>query len=204
MNSKEEFSSRQPLIMGEEMFRKYTVLLPLIETEEGTFLLFEKRSTKLRNQPGEICFPGGKLEPDETLEQCAIRETQEELLLTRDQIEVIGPGDVFVSPFNIIIYPFLGVLKNYKDTYSTDEVEEIIKIPLDFLRNQPPSHYESRLISKQPEDFPYEWVPGGENYPWIKGSYDIFFYQYEEHIIWGMTAHILKEMLELMEKYHIY
>lgn len=203
MNNRKEFSNRQPGIMGEEQFRKYTVLLPLLETPEGTFLLFEKRSKNLRNQPGEICFPGGKLEPNETLEECAIRETQEELLLTREQVEIIGPGDIFISPFNLIIYPFLGVLNNYEDTFSKDEVAEVIKIPLDFFRNQPPSHYESRLISKPPEDFPYEWVPGGENYPWIKGSYDIFFYRYENHIIWGMTAHILKEMLELMNQYEM-
>lgn len=204
MNKIDEFSARKPRIMGEEQFRRYSVLLPLIKTSESTFLLFEKRSKNLRTQPGEICFPGGKLELNETMEQCAVRETQEELLITQQQIEIIGPGDVFVSPFNIMIYPFLGRIHHYEDTFSTDEVEKVIQIPLDFFRKQQPSQYENRLISKPPEDFPYEWVPGGENYPWINGSYDIFFYRYEEHIIWGMTAYILKGMLELMDEYKIY
>jgi 8-oxo-dGTP pyrophosphatase MutT (NUDIX family) len=200
----QKFSIRQPGIIGEERFRKYAVLVPLVDTPDGVFLLFEKRSNKLRHQPGEICFPGGKLELDESYQECAVRETLEELLILKEQIEIIGPGDIFLSPFNLMVYPFLGLINEYNNSFSTDEVDEIIKIPLDFFRNQSPAHYESQLLNKPPEDFPYEWIPKGENYPWAQGTYDVYFYRYKEHIIWGMTAHIVKSMVKLIHQYNLY
>ncbi len=203
MTNKEKFSLRRPGIIGEQQFRKYAVLAPLIDTKEGICLLLEKRTNKLRSHPGEICFPGGKLEPDESLQECAVRETVEELLINHEQIEVLGPGDVFISPFNLIVYPYIGVIREYQNTFSSDEVAEIIKVPLDFFRAQEPEHFESKLIHQPPEDFPYECIPGGENYPWAKGNYDIFFYRYENQIIWGMTAHIIKSVVKLIDEYKL-
>lgn len=203
MQNKERFSNRQAGIIGQEQFRQYAVLIPLIDTPDGSFLLFEKRSNKLRRQPGEICFPGGKLEPNESLQECALRETFEELQICQQQIEILGPGDVFVSPFNLMIHPFIGIIKDYQNTFSTEEVSEIIKVPLKFFRNHRPTLFESRLINKPPKNFPYKWIPGGENYPWAKGTYDIFFYQYENQIIWGMTAHIAKSAVKLIDYYHL-
>lgn len=200
MLNREILSTRQPGIIGEEQFRQYAVLVPLIEEPEGISLLFEKRSSTLKRQPGEICFPGGKLEPGESQQECAVRETMEELLVSRNQIEVLGPGDVFVSPFNLMVHPFIGSLRDYENTFSTEEVAEIIRIPLKFFRNHQPEKYESRLINEPPKDFPYEWIPGGEKYPWAKGKYDILFYRHEEQIIWGMTARILKSVLELIDR----
>ncbi|GLC81626.1 NUDIX hydrolase [Lacrimispora brassicae] len=200
---KEQFSNRHPGIIGEEKFRKYAVLIPLIRISGVTYLLFEKRSNQLKRQPGEVCFPGGKLEPGESLEECAVRETVEELNVLSQQIEVMGPGDIYLSPFNLMIHPFIGVIKEYQDTFSRDEVEAIIKVPLDFLYSQEPERFVSKLISEPPEDFPYEWIPGGVKYPWVKGTYDVLFYKYEDWIIWGMTAQIVKSALNLMEEYHI-
>ncbi len=58
---------------------KYAVLVPLVEGEEGPALLYEVRAGSLRRQPGEVCFPGGKMEAAEYPEECALRETWEEL-----------------------------------------------------------------------------------------------------------------------------
>jgi len=129
---REDFLARRPGIIGEEKFRQYAVLIPLINISGVMHLIFEKRSNKLKRQPGEICFPGGKLEENETLQECAVRETEEELLVFQNQIEVIGPGDVYISPFNLMIHPYIGVIREYENTFSTDEVEEIIKVPIDF------------------------------------------------------------------------
>ncbi|WP_313152314.1 NUDIX hydrolase [Lacrimispora sp.] len=200
---KEQFSTRRPGMIGEEKFRQYAVLIPLIRISGVTYLLFEKRSNELKRQPGEVCFPGGKLEAGESLQECAVRETVEELNVLPQQIEVIGPGDIYLSPFNLMIHPFIGVISDYQDTFSRDEVEEIIKIPLDFLCSQEPERFVSKLISEPPEDFPYEWIPGGVKYPWVKGTYDVLFYKYEDWIIWGMTAQIVKSAVNLMEKYHL-
>jgi 8-oxo-dGTP pyrophosphatase MutT (NUDIX family) len=197
------FLNRKPGIIGEEQFRQYAVLIPILKESEDSFLLFEKRASNLRRQPGEICFPGGKLEPGESLLECAVRETIEELCIHQYQIKIIGPGDIFISPFNLVIHPFIGEIKEYQNTFSTEEVEEIIKIPLEFFRRGQPAKFKSKLINEPAEDFPYEWIPGGENYPWAKGSYDILFYQYENHIIWGMTARIVKSAVELIDQYKI-
>lgn len=199
---KEQFSNRRPGIIGEEKFGQYAVLIPMIDISGITYLLFEKRSDKLRRQPGEICFPGGKLESGESLQACAVRETVEELRVLRQQIEVMGPGDIYISPFHLMIHPFIGIIKDYQDTFSTDEVDEIIKVPLDFFRNHQPKKFESKLITEPPEDFPYEWIPGGIKYPWAEGTYDILFYQYENWIIWGMTAQIVKSVVNLIDQYH--
>jgi len=190
-------------MIGEEKFRQYAVLIPLIRISGVDYLLFEKRSNELKRQPGEVCFPGGKLEAGESLQECAVRETVEELMVLPQQIEVMGPGDIYLSPFNLMIHPFIGVISDYHDTFSRDEVEEIIKIPLDFLRSQEPERFVSKLISEPPEDFPYEWIPGGAKYPWAKGTYDVLFYKYEDWIIWGMTAQIVKSAVKLMEEYHL-
>lgn len=199
----EHFRNRQPRLIGEDKLRQYAVLVPLVELTGVTYLLFEKRSNKLRRQPGEICFPGGKLELLETMEECAVRETMEELLLERNQIEVLGPSDVYLSPFNLKIQPFIGVIHNYKDSYSKDEVDEIIKVPVKELLIQKPKVFESQLINEPHKDFPYEMIPGGNKYPWSKGKYDILFYQYKDWIIWGLTAQIAESALHLMEEYEI-
>ncbi len=198
---KESFLTRQPGIIGADKYRQYAILIPLIQVDGATCLLFEKRSAKLRRQPGEICFPGGKLEPKESLLECAVRETVEELNIKKEQIKVIGVGDIYISHYNLMIHPFIGKIGDYRDTFSIDEVEEIIKVPLDFFRNHPPEVFESKIINQPAEDFPYEWIPGGVNYPWAKGIQEVLFYRYENWTIWGMTARIANSATKLIDEY---
>lgn len=198
-----DFAARKPGMIGESRFTKYAVLVPIVETPNGRSLLFEKRAGSLRRQPGEICFPGGKLEPGEPPEACAVRETVEELRIGARQIAVLGPGDVFISPFDIIIYPFIGELKDYRYTYNAEEVAEVITVPVDFFLKNPPDTYKSTIISRQSEDFPFERIPGGENYPWASGSYDVLLYQYNHHLIWGITAYLVQSAAELIARYRL-
>jgi 8-oxo-dGTP pyrophosphatase MutT (NUDIX family) len=191
-------------MIGEGRYAKYAVLVPFIEDNNDTSLLFERRSDKLRRQPGDICFPGGKLEPDETPLACALRETSEEICVAASQIEVFGPGDIFISPFNIIIYPYIGLIKNYRHTYNPDEVSEIITVPVRFFLENPPEKHKTTIVNKLSEDFPYERIPGGVNYPWSSGASDVLFYQYNQHLIWGITARIVQSAAELIRRYQLY
>ena len=76
---------------------QYAVLVPLLRRADGLHLLYEVRSAALRRQPGEVCFPGGKLEPGEAPLDCALRETWEELGLAREHFDLF---DFVVIPPN--------------------------------------------------------------------------------------------------------
>ncbi len=99
----EDLHGRKPGMIDEEQYRKYAVLIPLINTVDGYDVLFEVRSSKLRHQPREICFPGGRMEAGESSQVAAVRETMEELLLPKENISVIAPMDIFISPFYLYI-----------------------------------------------------------------------------------------------------
>lgn len=196
-----DFQNRPLGIIGENRFKKYAVLMPLIQTTEGPCLLFEKRADSLRRQPGEICFPGGKLERGESPQLCAERETREELCVEASQISILGPGDVFVSPFDIIIYPFIGELQDYTYTFNPAEVAEVLPVPLAFFRENPPEQYKSTIVGRLPADFPYGRIPGGEQYPWAKGSYEVLFYEVGDQVIWGITAFLVRSCVGLIDRY---
>jgi 8-oxo-dGTP pyrophosphatase MutT (NUDIX family) len=201
--SRDDFAARRPEIMGEGTKKKYAVLAPLLETPDGAALLFEVRAAALRRQPGEICFPGGRLEPGETPEGCAVRETAEELGIGTEQIEILGPGDIFISPFNSIIYPYIGRLRDYAGTFSGDEVAAVIAVPLRFFLEHTPEVYTGSIVRELPDDFPYDRIPGGENYPWSKGPHETLFYQYGAHIIWGLTARLVHSAAALIARYRL-
>jgi len=200
---RDDFFNRRPGMIGERNFSQYAVLVVLVETAAGSAFLFEKRSETLNRQPGEICFPGGRLEAGETPLEAAIRETIEELLVDRQQIEILGPGDVFISPFNMMIYPFIAILQDYRYGFSQEEVGDVFTVPVRFFQEHVPKKYLNHLSHEQPNDFPYECIPGGKNYPWVKGTYETNFYTYQGDVIWGMTACIVESTVELIQSYHL-
>ena len=159
------------------------VLIPLIKKNDGYHILFEVRSNKLSQQPGEICFPGGRRERDETSMEASIRETCEELLISESNIKLYGPLDYFLSPAG---------------QYSNDEVSEIFTVPLAFFQNTPPKCYYNKVTMYPTDNFPFDKVPGGREYPWARGEYEVLFYEYDGHIIWGLTAKILYYNLKMI------
>ena len=70
-----------------------SVLIPLVEIDGKLHILYEQRSTKIKTQPGDVCFPGGVMEKGETPIECALRETEEEIGIPRDKIKVLGQFD---------------------------------------------------------------------------------------------------------------
>lgn len=192
---------RIPGMIGIEKYRKYALTLPLVFKAQQWHLIFEVRAAGLRRQPGEICFPGGRVETGEEKQSAAVRETCEELMVSPESVEIIKPLDVFVSPFDLIVFPYLARLKDYKGTYSTDEVARILEIPVRWFLEYPPEIYKNRIITVPEENFPYDKIPGGRSYPWNRGSYDVVFYSWKEETIWGMTAAILKGSLPMIREF---
>lgn len=189
----------KPQICDSNDCNEFAILIPIVKHQEQDCIAFEVRAGSLLKQPNEICFPGGKIEHEENPLQAAIRETCEELLIEASNIEVLGEIDTLVTPFNTVIYPFAAYLSDYQHTYSKDEVHEIFYIPLEFLMSYKPQHSYLDVVMHPHEDFPFEKVQNGKNYPWAKGKYPVFFYEYEGKIIWGITARILKNFISILQ-----
>lgn len=191
------WGSRRAGRLEKEKIRRAAVLVPLIQKGGEYHVVFEVRAGGLKTQPGEICFPGGAVERGETPKQAAVRETMEELLINRSQIRVIAPLDVLEAPGAMEISPFLGALQGYRWSYSEAEVDHTFSVPLRWFAEHEPERYETELVTVPEETFPFEDVPGGRDYHWRRGHYDVYFYRREEGIIWGMTAKILRSLAEM-------
>lgn len=198
---KEILQKRKPKIMGSDHFSTYAVLLPIIEKNDELHILFEVRSHKLRRQPGEICFPGGRVDPSDRNEQhTAIRETTEELGILEEEIMDVFPLDFLVNPFGTIIYPYIGFIKSNQLHPNHDEVAEVFTVPLKFLQNVIPEIHYINFKLEPEENFPYHQITGGENYNWQARGMEEHFYYYENKVIWGLTARILTHFLNLIKE----
>ncbi|MFC5775185.1 NUDIX hydrolase [Ectobacillus antri] len=197
--------TRTPSILGSEQFTKFAILLPLIQKENELHILFEVRSATLRRQPGEICFPGGKIDAsDETPQHAAMRETTEELGIPTDAISQIVPLDYMISPFGSIIYPYTGLIdSSYELIPNAAEVESTFTVPLPQLLRQIPDVYRVQYKVEPGSDFPYELIPGGESYNWQTRGMKEYFYHYKGYVIWGLTARVLKHFLDITRKLNV-
>lgn len=191
------FKHRIPKLIDEDSFFKAAVCISLIETKEDYDLVLEVRAGHIPDQPGDVCLPGGAVENRESYEAACIRETCEELLIRPEQIRIIGPSDI-MHVRNTMIYPYVGILSDYRGTFSEDEVAEVFRVPLDFFRKTVPDKYAVEAMAKPGEDFPYELIQGGRNYKWRIMKTEELFWQYEGHVIWGLTARIINAFLKLL------
>lgn len=184
-----------PGLMGARY--SYAVLVPLLPSADGPRLLFEVRAAALR-QGGEVCFPGGRMEPGETAEDCALRETEEELSIPREEVELLGPSDFICNQRGFLLRPVLGVVSPAglaQMRPSPAEVAETFTVPVAFFRRTEPMVVRYELEPRLPEDFPYEAAGIPRNYAWSRGTVEVPSWQYEGHVIWGMTARITKDII---------
>lgn len=191
-------------IFGFVDLEPYAVLVPLIETQEGVALLFEVRAKTLRRQPGEISFPGGKIEPsDPSPVFAAVRETAEEFGIEREHIEIWSKLGILVPPYQIAVHVYIGnIQQNVTFQPNPSEVEAVFTVPLSHLLLHPPEVYAMRVGLVPEDDFPYEHITGGRAYPFRQRVVPEYFYFYQGHVIWGMTARIVNQFLRLLQKTH--
>lgn len=153
------------------------VLVPLYRDENlAVRVILTRRPDHMRTHPGDVVFPGGRLEPGETPEETAIREAYEEIGLPPDGVEVIGgltPTSTR-SRRNLIVPVVAKVTRPTEWAIEEQEVAAVIEAPvLDLLD-------ESRWRSKN----------------WL--GYKLWFYDFEEGTLWGATAAMMREFLGIL------
>ena len=158
--------------------RPAAVLVPVTERERPGVIL-TRRPRDLRSHPGQVAFPGGKIDADETPVEAALREAHEELALPRSQVRVIGASDVYVTGTGFEVTPVLGVVPpDLPLVPNPGEVESWFEIPLDTLFDR--SNYASNTVM---------WKGAERTY------YEM---EYEGYRIWGVTAAIISNLSRRM------
>lgn len=195
---KKIFTDRKAKPIGE--YKKSAVMILLREEEGETYIIFEKRALTLKRQPGDISLPGGTIEENETPMEAAVRETEEELNVNREDIELIGPMDYFISPYRTIMYPFVAELHANHFNPNKEEVDHVFKVPLRYFLENEPMCYEVEIGPNLKEDFPFNLIEGGRDYKFGKGKIDQYFYLYGDYVIWGFTALIIKKFVERIKE----
>lgn len=196
-------------IIGKDLYINSAVLIPIIVIDKTEFVLFQKRSTTVR-QPGEVSFPGGHFDSrfDNDFLSTAIRETCEELGIEKDKISVLGKIGTLVAPMGVIVETYLGILNiNSLDELKIDhkEVDRIFVIPLQYFISSKPDEYFTRLelhpfMTKEDgekvELLPVKELGLPEKYsiPWTNGKHRVLVYRTSEEVIWGITAELIFEL----------
>lgn len=183
---------------------RYAVLVPLVERDGEVYVLYEVRAATMRRQPGEVCFPGGHMEGDESPEACALRETWEELGIPAQDIEILGRLDFIAHRANFIMHPILARVSDQaleRMNPNPDEVGETFMVPVSHLLKNPPQEYTYSLIPSTPEDFPYELIGIPRSYRWQRGGENVPIYPWEGHAIWGLTGRITRHLMKWMERW---
>ena len=162
-------------------FRRAAVLLPLYVIEAGPHLVLTKRTELVPTHKGQISFPGGGFEEaDGDLLATALRESQEEIGLRPEDVEIVGTLDdtVTVSSRHVV-RPFVGFVPHpYPYRLDPFEIERLIHLPISALLRGAPFREET-------------WEREGR-------SVIVFLYEHEGDTIWGLTARVLKQFIEVV------
>jgi len=160
------------------------VLLPLLYKEGLWHVLFTQRTQDVEHHKGQISFPGGACEPeDRDLAATALRETDEEIGVPPHLVEILGALDDFPTITHFMVTPFVGVVP-YPGSYRLNpyEVEAVVEVPISFFVDSAGVAALTRVEQREHEGH----------------IFDVLFWDYGPHTIWGATAHILKGFLDLI------
>ena len=167
------------------------ILIILLKKNDAVYLVMTARSKKLTKHNGEMSFPGGKFDPDhdKNLLDTALRETQEEIGISGDYIDILGELNDLPTFTGYNIHPYVAYIDGNERLIqfqkNEDEVDEIVLIPLQFVKNlpkftentfKPPSSKTFRFLSFSFQD--------SENT--------------KPHYIWGASAHIIADFMKIV------
>ncbi len=169
-----------PVMVVPEKPRPAAVLVPIVGRPDGLTVLLTRRSDTLPVHKGQISFPGGRVEEDDVDDvETALRETEEEIGLARDRVEVIGRLDTYTTRTGFQVTPVVGLIRPPFDLIPDPvEVAEIFEVPLRFVLDSANHQRHSR-----------EWQETVRHF-WVL--------PYQHYYIWGATAGMLVNLADVM------
>jgi 8-oxo-dGTP pyrophosphatase MutT (NUDIX family) len=152
-------------------------------------LLFTRRSDSLVEHRGQVAFPGGRSDPEDTSpEMTALREANEEIGIRKEDVNILGRMNSFPTISNYCITPIVGVIPwPYDFKLASDEVSRVFTIPLSWLINPNNHEIKHRIIP-----IPYAGLQPGESIPVI------YFHPYDNEILWGVSAYITLNLIDIL------
>lgn len=170
------FSSREPV--------HASVLVPLVLRDGGLTVLLTERTSHLSNHSGQIAFPGGKADPEDTsATDTALREAEEEIGLSRQAVQVLGSLPIYTTGSAFIVTPVVALVQpGYAMTPNPHEVADVFEVPLAFLMN--PANHRRHAV---------EWA--GSRREWFSMPYTD---AVTERFIWGATAGMLRNFYRFL------
>jgi len=158
--------------------RRAGVLVPLFVREGELWVVFTRRTETVEHHRGQISFPGGGEEPDDdSLLDTALRETEEEIGVSPEDVRYLGRLSPIVTVTDFYVEPYVGAIPQpYSFRPAEAEIAAIIEAPVAALLD--PRIFERRPFPGRPEP--------------------VLFYHHGENTIWGATARILKELLDAL------
>jgi len=164
----------------EETSVKAGVMILLYRRQTAWHLVLIRRPSTVLHHKDQISFPGGQIEPGEDFIQAALRETREEIGVPSERLRILGElTPLYIPPSNFCIYPVVAAADGpLSFTPQEEEVAEVIEVPLDHLLDPDTAHEETRTIRGETVSVP--------------------FYAHGGHKIWGATAMVLAEFLDVV------
>ncbi|ENM5777698.1 CoA pyrophosphatase [Vibrio mimicus] len=167
-----------------DSLRKASVLIGVVERQQGLQVILTKRAAHLRHHPGQISFPGGKYEEsDHSLQQTAKREAREEIGISEEKIHIVGQLPELVTVSQFAVTPILAFVESdYQIQLDHNEVDEVFEVPISFLLDRKKLYTGTFQLKNH--------------------RHRVFAIPYKQHFIWGMTAQIIQSLQKQFINYN--